>query len=449
MFRKSLITFVISVGVLLSAQLSAFAQYAPTSGKVLLQKADGNSEPLVGALVEVYRTDVKGGAPAAKTDKKGEFHFAGLMLGAEYTFAVSAPNCSPVAYPNVKPGQEDIVITMTPGNGSKLTEADIRKGTGVAKTGGGEVQLTENQKKERAELEQKNAEIISKNKKMQEGDEVARRSNEEAVAAFKAGNYDLAISKYNEGVAAVPDFVGSTPILLGGKMNALKMKAHAIYMDGAKSADATARKTKYDEANALYDEALGAFQNAADILNNATASSDAAEQKRREALKLALYAAAVEIHRLKSATHIDTAKSPEVSAVVAQYLTLETDPASKLKAQMTLGDIMRTSGNFENAIAAYRQILSTNPDNAEATGKLGLSLFAQGAATDPEDKDKEQEGLNFMQKYTEISPVTATDTQADKDLKTSIKETVDYLKAQKMTPQKPAATPKAPARKHS
>ena len=103
---------------------------------------------------------------------------------------------------------------------------------------------------------------------------------------------------------------------------------------------------------------------------------------------------------------------------------------------------MRTSGNFENAIAAYRQILSTSPDNAEATGKLGLSLFAQGAATDPEDKDKEQEGLNFMQKYTEMAPVSATDTQADKDLKTSIKETVDYLKAQKMTPQKPAATPK-------
>ena len=41
---------------------------------------------------------------------------------------------------------------------------------------------------------------------MQEGDEVARRSNEEAVAAFKAANYDLAISKYNEGIAAVPDF---------------------------------------------------------------------------------------------------------------------------------------------------------------------------------------------------------------------------------------------------
>ena len=73
MFRKSLITLVISVGILLSAQLAAFAQYAPTSGKVLLQKADGTTEPIVGALVEVYRTDVKGGAPVGKQIRKVNF----------------------------------------------------------------------------------------------------------------------------------------------------------------------------------------------------------------------------------------------------------------------------------------------------------------------------------------------------------------------------------------
>ena len=66
------------------------------------------------------------------------------------------------------------------------------------------------------------------------------------------------------------------------------MKAHGIYMDGAKSADPTARKAKYDEANVLYDEALGAFQNAVDILNNATASTDPTEQKPPKSLKLAL-----------------------------------------------------------------------------------------------------------------------------------------------------------------
>jgi len=109
---------------------------------------------------------------------------------------------------------------------------------------------------------------------------------------------------------------------------------------------------------------------------------------------------------------------------------------------MTLGDILRGSSDFEGAATAYRQILATTPDNADAMGKLGLTLFAQGAAVAPEDKGKEQEGLNFMQKFTELSPVTPTDSAADKELKTSIKEAVDYLKSQNMAPQKPASTPR-------
>jgi tetratricopeptide (TPR) repeat protein len=240
----------------------------------------------------------------------------------------------------------------------------------------------------------------------------------------------------------VPDFVGSTPILLSGKLTALKMKGYTVYLDGAKNTDRSVRDAKYKEANALYDEALSAFDNAMDILKKAAPATDPIDQKRRELLTLNLYTTAVEVHRLKSATKMDTPRSAEASTVIPAYIALETDPAKKLKAQMTLGDIMRGSSDFERAVAAYREILATNPDNAEATGKLGLSLFAQGAATDPEDKEKEQEGLNYMQKFTEMAPVAATDSAADKELKTSIKEAVDYLKSLKMAPQKPASTKK-------
>ncbi len=87
-------------------------------------------------------------------------------------------------------------------------------------------------------------------------------------------------------------------------------------------------------------------------------------------------------------------------------------------------------------------VLAASPDNADATGKLGLSLFGLGAASEPEDKAKEQEGLNYMQKYTEMAPIAATDSESDKELKTSVKQSVDYLKAEKMTPQKPPARKK-------
>jgi hypothetical protein len=103
---------------------------------------------------------------------------------------------------------------------------------------------------------------------------------------------------------------------------------------------------------------------------------------------------------------------------------------------------MRLTGDYGKAVSAYKQILDTNPTHPEAMAGIGLCLFAQGAAATPENKDMEQEGLNYMQKYTEIAPISPTDSQSTKELKQSVKDTVDYLKSQKMAPQKLPATPK-------
>ncbi|MEO7538410.1 MAG: carboxypeptidase-like regulatory domain-containing protein, partial [Pyrinomonadaceae bacterium] len=92
---------------------------APVSGRVEVQKADGTKEPVAGALIEVYRTDIRTGFPSAKANKRGEFYLAGLLLGGEYAFAVSAPNTAPEVRPGIKAGQENVVITMSPGNGNK------------------------------------------------------------------------------------------------------------------------------------------------------------------------------------------------------------------------------------------------------------------------------------------------------------------------------------------
>ena len=125
-----------------------------------------------------------------------------------------------------------------------------------------------------------------------------------------------------------------------------------------------------------------------------------------------------------------------------EYIAMETDPVKKLAAKLTLGDVMRYTGDFEKAVVAYKAVLEEKPDHPDALGSLGLTMYAQGVASVPEDKAKQQEGLNFMQKYTEIAPVAATDSPAVKELKESVKQTVDYLKnQQKMTPQK-VATPK-------
>ena len=429
--------------LLLVGYVTSFGQTAPVNGTVELKKADGTREPVANALIEVYRIDIKSGFPSAKTNKRGEFSFAGIPFGGTYAFALSAPGCAPSIQPGVKAGQEKLIITMTPGDGSKLSEEEVRKGARTkapASNGPGDTssppQPTAEEKKQQEEFAKKNAEITDKNKKIQASDEIAKKSNEEGNAALKAENYDLAISKFSEGVAAVPDYVGSTPILLNGKVVALKAKGFKVYREGATQPDPEVRKTKYQEANKYYDDALAAFQQAINVIKTAEAAADPAEAKRRDVLQTDLHAAATEIHRLKAVSGVDTTKAADAEKVITAYVAMETDPAKKLAAQMALGDIMRLTGDYGKAVVAYKQILDTKPDQAEAMAGLGLCLFAQGAATVPEDKEKEQEGLNYMQKYTEISPVSPTDSQSVRELKQSVKDTVDYLKSLKMAPQK-------------
>jgi tetratricopeptide (TPR) repeat protein len=438
MFRKSYLLVIFAAIVPLAVSVTAYAQTSPLAGTVVFQK-EGKDEPVAGALVEVYRTDVKG-YYKTQTNKKGEFRFIGVLYG-DYFIAVSGPNAAPTVLPNVKAGQETLRIVVNPGDGRKYTEAEARQAAAIEQNSGGSKSggASDEEKAQQAEFAKKNEEIIAKNEKIKNADATAARANTEGQAALKAENYDLAVAKFSEGIAAVPDFVGSTPILINGKMLALKGKGFKLYKEGASAPDMAVRKAKFEEANKAYDEALAGFQDAIAVILRAEASIDPAEQKRRDVLKHDLYAAAAEIHRLKVAGGVDQSKIAEANTVINDYLTLETNAELKASMQMGLGDMMTRAGDFEKAVAAYRQVLVLKPDNAEAMGRLGLALFARGAAMSPEDKEMEQEGLNFMQKYIDMSPVSPTDTPAVKELKVSIKESIDYLKAQKITPQKAPA----------
>lgn len=451
MFRRSIIVSILASFIIAAGSLLVSAQTtSPVSGKVELVKADGTREPVAGALIEVYRTDIRSGYPSTKTNKKGEFYFAGFILGAEYALSASAPNANPEIRTGIKAGAENVVITMSPGDGRKWTEAEVRgavaSGSSGSGSSGGDGGLTAEEKQQMAEIEKKNAEIIAKNKKIEEGDAIARESGKAGFDALKADNFDVAISKFSEGIAAVPDFVGSTPILINGKMNALKGKGFKLYREGATQTEIAQRRAKYDEANRLFDEALSDFKTAMNILQTADAPGETAETTRRATIKNNLYATAIEIHRLKAATQIDTSKISDAKTVITEYLAFETDAAKKVNAQMVLGDIMRSAGDFPEAIATYRAVLEVKPDHPEAMASLGLSLVAEGAAETPENRDKMQEGLNYMQKYTEIAPVSATDSAQTKELKESVKATVDYLKSEKMVPQK-VTTPKGTTKK--
>lgn len=434
MFRKISFFAIFAAFAIATLAVNSFAQTAPVSGTVTLKKADGTSVPAAGITVDAYRTDIdKGKMPSGKTNKRGEFSFIGFVLGQTYALAVSGPGIHPDVHPNIKAGQEGLTIEVVEGDGKQFTEEEVRAAI-KAGTGQASADLTPEQRKAQekaqADYQKQVDEVKAKNEKMQQGDAVARKASEEGNAALHANNFDLAISKYDEGIAAVPDFVGSTPILLDGKLMALKQRGYGFYKEGVTSPDASVKLAKYELAKKDYNDALAAYAQAIEVIKNAPAATDPNDQKKREALKLGLMKDAMEIHRLMAVGGVDITRSADAGVIYTEYLAVETDPAKKLAAQITIGDIYRLAGQPEKAIAAYKVVMETSPESPDALAGLGLSLFDAGVTAS--NKAQMQEGLNYMQKFVDTAPDTHP-------LKASVKEAVDYLKTnEKLAPQKVA-----------
>lgn len=436
--------FIVALSIVFATAVVAQSS-APVRGEVRLKKADGTVVPVADAIVDAYRTDISTGKmPEAKTNKRGEFGFVGFPFGQKFVLAVSGPGIGPRIQPEVKAGNDRVIFVVDEGDGRRLTEAEAREAASLsAETPTGS--LTPEQRaaaeKQRSDFEKKNAEIKAKNEKIQAGDDAARRADAEGKAALEAKNYDLAIAKFSEGIAAVPDYIGSTPVLIFGKMTALKNKGFDLYVAGTKSADGTARLAKYGEAKKEYTDALTAYAQAADVIKKADPATDPRDQQARKTMSSGLYVLAIEIHRLMAVGQVDTTRVADAEALIKEYLTFETDPVKKTAYMTTLGDIMRYAGDFDKAVAAYKTVLETTPDNNEVMASLGLSLVAQGTSVDPPNRDQLQEGLNYMQKYADTVAILPTDSPNVQEFKKSVKETVEYLKTeQKLKAQPTKAT---------
>ncbi len=431
MFRKNYLAFLLIAAVFLIGNTAAYAQTAPVLGRVVLKKADGTSAPIADAVIDVYRMDIKGKLPSGKTNSKGEFSFAGIPLGGQFMFAVSAPGAKPDIFPGVRAGNDKITFTLIEGDGKRLTEDEARQGINAAPTSKPVGELTAEQKKavakEQAEYDKKVAEVTAKNTKSEETDKLVRKVLEEGSKAFEAKNYDLAVAKFDEGITADPDFAGSTPVLLNNKTAALINRAMTKYNQSVKGEPAD-RATAIISVKKDFEDAITASDRALAILKAGTAP-DAANQKNYDANKFQALANRKEVYRLMVKTGADRTKGKEASVAFQEYLAVETDAKKKTDTQLVLGDVLRETGDSENAVAAYRNALETSPNNPDVLAGLGLSLFAAGAGVVPENKAQMQEGLNYMQRFTEVAPESHP-------LKASVKEVVDYLKSKELTPQK-------------
>ena len=429
MFRKNYFYILLSVCLLLAGSFTIFAQNAPVTGRVVMKKADGTTVPVEGALIEVYRTDIKTKQPSDKTDKKGQFAFAGLPLGGTFVLSISAPGAKPGYFPNVKAGNEKLLITLEEGDGRRWTEEEIREAItqDAAASSNTSREPTADQKKAEAERLKLIAEHEAKKKKIETETVTISNALAEGNKAFEAKNYDLALAKWDEGITANPDFFGSAPVLLNNKGVVLKIRAVDNHNKAVKSTDPAVKAEIQAKVKQDLENALAGYNRSWTILKNAPAA-EITDQIAFDKAKYGALEGLTDTYRLLVITKANPAKAAEAKDAFDAYLAIEKDAAKKAKIQLVFGDVMREAGESERAIEAYRAALATSPDNPDALAGVGLSLFNAGVVAD--NKAQMQEGLNFMTRFAEIAPETHP-------LKSSVKDAVEYLKTQeKLAPQK-------------
>jgi tetratricopeptide (TPR) repeat protein len=437
---------VLAVAILVvSATVTAVGQVGELRGHVFMQQADGQKVPLADAAIDVFRTDLKA-EYKTKTNKKGEYVFAGLPFVGVYAVAASHPTAQPNFITGVKAGQDiSADIVLTPGDGKRLTADEIKNaGSGSAAAAPGKPAGAGNSsgntesaadKAKREELIRKNKEIEENNKKITEANSTINRTfkagNEAlnaASAALKASKSDEAIAKYTEAINQYGEGLAADadqPALLTNQALALKGRGVERYNASIKLTDEAAKKTALESARADFKASAEASAKAVTLLKANPSPTDPAEQQRLNANKYAAFSTHAEAMRLY-ASKGDPTQSDAALAAFKEYMAVETDPAKKTRAELDAAQMLQDTGSFDKALTEYQSILATDPDNPDANVGAGLALFGTG------DKAKFQEAANYLQHFVDVAPDTHKFKSDAKAILTELKNT------EKVVPEKTA-----------
>jgi tetratricopeptide (TPR) repeat protein len=440
----------VAVAILVAAaSMTTFAQVGELRGVVMMEQADGQKVPLADAQIDVFRTDISS-KYNTKTNKKGEFVFAGLPFVGTYTVAASHPTAAPSWVGGVKAGRDaPVSLTLKPGDGKRFTLEEIKAGGGgsptAAPSGGGNANTGASaaDKAKAEELRKKNAEIEAANKKITEANEVIQRTfkagNEAltaAGAASKAKNSDEAIQKYTAAVASFDEGLAADaeqPAILTNKAVALKGRGVERFNAAvtSKTLDDAGKAAALQGAKDDFKASSEAAGKAVTMLKATPAPTDPADLQRYNANKYAAMITHAEAMRL-FVTKADQSQAEAGLAAFKDYIAIETDPVKKSKAQLDMAQMLLDSGAADKALAEFKNILTTTPDSPEANLGAGLAVYATG------DKTKFQEAANFLQRFVEVAPDSNPMKDDAKAILTELKNT------ENVTPEKKGAPKRRP-----
>jgi tetratricopeptide (TPR) repeat protein len=415
---KHLLSVFAGCALIALASLTATAQTGRFEGDVV--KAD-TKEPIVGAEVQIERTDIKGSYPV-KTDKKGHFLHAGVPYVGTYTIIVSAPGCQPDFIQNVKGSQsEPVKFELRPGDGKKLTLADLKGLLANAPKGGGAGPKMSEEEMKKAKEEYEKA------KKDNDEAEKYNAGIEQINVHLKAGNEAMAKNDFNAAITSFKEAVTINPnihISQGNLGIALQKRAVAQFNSGNRDA---AKQDFLDSTEAMNKALTGLDAQEKDP----KVKNDPAQNKNN---RRAYYTTKAESEAILGGKYGDAAQAEAAVKDYQVVAELNDDPAKKKEYTLKGAKVLFDAGKVEESIAAYQKILETDPDNIDVLYELGLA-YANVA--------KFQESANTLQKFLDKAPETNPKVA---EVKSVIAELV---KGNNITPPKsePSRGSRGPAKK--
>ncbi|MDQ1559115.1 MAG: hypothetical protein QOD32_2175 [Pyrinomonadaceae bacterium] len=425
--------FFVAALVVVSFAVAAAAQVTTTAtGKVTLKQADGTEAPVADALVEIHRTDIKQ-TLKTKTNKKGEYVYAGLDPVGTFTVIVSAPGATSTYLANVRLNHKpDNNFVLSPGDGKALTLAEVKaasagagaaKGSGAAPAAGaakadGETVTPEEAKKKEEEYKRQVAEVTAKNAKIED-------RNAKLPVVFKAANEAFNAKKYDEAVTLYDQAIGIDPneaVVYRNKAIVLRTRAVDRYNAAAKAKDQAGK----DAARADLKLATETAEKAVTTYRTPQADRVATTGDAAKTEDLDYLFQRAESYRVALQTNAQVDTDAGIKAF-QEYIAAETDAAKKTKAEASLGDALFQGGRVDESIAAYKTILAASPNNLDAIYGLGLAL-----ASDPTGA-KTAEGRDMLEQFANKAPATDPRKQMAEEAVAGLNEALKPKPADKAT----------------
>lgn len=342
-----------SLGVALGATMlfsvAGLAQTGAIAGKV--KGPDGG--PVIGGLVKIERTDIKGNYKV-KTNKKGEYFHAGLPLGTyNVTLEVNGQDVDKVQ--GVKTGLGDPKEVNFDLFQRAQQQQALQK---AAETG----EITKEQSREMS-AEQKAAL------------EKAMKERSEAMKKNKALN-----DAFNNGMTAMGAKDYPTAIENLKKGSEMDPKQHVIWANLAEAYFAVAGTKTGDEQAKLVADATDAYNKAIEL------KPDDSAYHNNFGLALA-----------------KNKKYKEAEEELTKAAILE--PAKAGTYFYNLGAIFTNIGQLEPAGSAFKKAIEADANHADAQYQYGLYLVSKTPPPGPDGKVTPLPGtLEAFQKYIELKP---------------------------------------------